>query len=79
MNTKRWEFETVIGWDSNVNDEVTVLNNLAGSPLETDFTFTHNNGTIWGGKGSPVGDVKGEGNKATIKVKFSGGGKLVKL
>ena len=46
---------------------------MAGDPQEADWTITHYNGTVWGGKGAPVGDVQGATNAATFTLKISGG------
>lgn len=79
INRKRWFFEDAVAWDMELNDELEQAGKLAASPVLADWTFTHINGVIWGGKGKPVGDIQGEGNKAQMKIKISGGGELKKL
>jgi hypothetical protein len=79
INRKRWEADGTVAWDSEVADEVNQMNLLAADPVLADWTFTHVNGTIWGGNGKPVGDIKGDAQKAQMKVKIAGGGKLIKL
>ena len=37
------------------------------------------NGTVWGGKGKPVGDYETNTNKATLAITIAGGGKLKKI
>ncbi len=79
MNRTRWSFEGTISWDMNVKEEVEQLVALASSPIQADWTFTHINGVVYAGKGKPVGDLKGDGNKAVTKIKISGGGILKEL
>jgi hypothetical protein len=79
MNRKRWEVEGTIAWDMQSDLTLEKLVQLSESPVQADYTFQHVNGTVYGGKGKPVGDLKGAGNQATISTKFSGGGKLKKI
>lgn len=79
MNRVRWSFETVIAWDANVRDEMTTLKDLASSPKQATYTITSVNGTVWSGKGKPVGDIQPNGNAATCKLKLSGGGEMKKI
>lgn len=79
LTRKRWFCETTVAWDTSVTDELDQLNNLASNPVDADWTFTHINGTIWGGKGRPVGDIQGSTKDAQAKIKISGGGKLAKI
>lgn len=79
LNQARWSFEGKISWDANIANELDAAQKLAADPVDAEWTFTHINGTVWGGKGSPVGEVKGNGNSATIDIKISGGGKLKKI
>lgn len=79
INRKRWSFETSVAWDMNTTDEVNQAKKLAASPVLADFTFTHINGAVWGGKGKPVGDIQGSTNSGNMKVKISGGGELTKI
>ncbi|MBC7486082.1 MAG: hypothetical protein H7282_04970 [Cytophagaceae bacterium] len=76
LNRVRWSVETTCSWDMNSATEVEKFSALAGDPQEADWTFTHVNGVVKGGKGSPVGDIQGNGNAATFAIKISGGGKL---
>ncbi len=76
LNMARWSFETTIAWDMNNRKDLEKLVALAGDPVEADWTISHINGTIYGGKGSPVGDMKGNGNAATFSLKIAGGGGL---
>lgn len=79
MNRSRWCVECVISHDMNVKQELDKLNQLSGSPLPGVWTITHINGTVYRGTGKPVGDMKGNGNQATIALKISGGGVLKKI
>ena len=79
INRNRWSFEVPASWDMNGANEMDKLTALAGDPLPADWTFTNVNGTVWGGKGKPVGEIPGNGNTALITLKVSGGGKLEKI
>lgn len=79
MINKRWSFEAPIAWDMQVANELDVLAKLHASVVETDFTIASINGTIWGGKGKPVGDLPGNGGSSTIPLKLQGGKKLKKI
>lgn len=78
MNLKRWCFEGTIAWDMNIAGDLEKLVALASSPMQASWTFSHINGTVYGGTGKPVGDLKGNGNAATFPIKISGGGILKK-
>ena len=79
MNRKRWSCEGMIAWDTASADEAAQARKLASSPVHADWTFTHINGTIWAGKGKPVGDIKPSSKDATMKIKIAGGGLLEKI
>jgi hypothetical protein len=79
INRVRWSFEGTVSWDANVADELSQAKALAGDPVEGDWTITSINGTVWKGKGAPVGDIQGNGNAATMAIKLSGGGELKKI
>lgn len=79
MNRVRWSKNLVIAWDQNGTDEVEKARQLAGNPEDADWTFTHMSGAVWGGRGRPVGDIKGNTNSAQFPVKISGGGRLSKI
>jgi len=79
MNRKRWFFEDVVGNDMNTREEAEKMNDMAASPELADWTFTHINGTVYGAKGKPVGDIQVNGNAATFQLKISGGGKMAKI
>ena len=79
LSMTRWSFESTYGWDMNNREDLEKLADLAGNPEEADWTFTSINGSVYGGKGAPVGDLQGNGNAATLSCKISGGGKLKKI
>lgn len=79
MTRKRWSFEAPIAWDANNAETLEKLNALAASPVQAQWTITSINGTVYGGQGKPVGDLKGNGANGTIQLKVSGGGKLKKV
>ncbi len=79
MNGVNWSVEATISHDMNNRMEGEKLAALQADPQDADWTFTHINGTVWGGKGSPVGDLQYNTNAGTIDVKFSGGGELKKI
>lgn len=79
MNRVRWSFEGSIAWDMNDVDEITNARLLASSPVLTEFTIEHINGTVWKGTGKPVGDIQGNTNVSTFTMKLSGGGQMQKI
>lgn len=79
INQKRWKFAVVVSWDMNANNELDKIVQLAGSPVQADWTFSSINGTVWGGTGKPVGDYEGNGNNPTFTLTVAGGGKLKKI
>lgn len=79
LNNNRWSFEVTCAWDANTATDLEKITALAGDPVEADWTMTSINGTVYGGKGAPVGDQQGNGNAATFTLKVSGGGKLKKI
>lgn len=79
LNQVRWSFEGTVAWDMNTRGDLEKLTALNASPELSDWTFTHINGTVYGGKGKPVGDMQGNGNAATFTLKVSGGGGLKKI
>ena len=79
INQKLWSVEGVISWDMNKNDELGQLQTLSGNPVLADWTFSHRNGSIWVGKGKPVGDLAGNTGQATMPFKIAGSGKLSEI
>ena len=79
MNRVRWSLETTVAWDMNTRGDLEKLAELAGSPVQADYTISHINGTVYGGAGKPVGDLQGNMNAATFSLKLAGGLKLKKI
>ncbi len=79
LNRVRWSFEGVVAWDANIANELLQMKKLAGDPVEADWVITSINGTVWAGKGAPVGDIQGNGNAATMNIKIAGGQDLKKI
>jgi hypothetical protein len=79
MNAVRWEVEVVISHDMNNRQEADKIKNLAADPEDSEWTFAHVNGTVYGGKGSPVGDIKFNTQAATMSFKVAGGGELKRI
>jgi len=76
---KRWSFETVCAMDMNNRQDAVVWSDIAEADEEAEFTITSSNGTVWGGKGKPVGEINFNGNAATFPLKAGGGKKLKKI
>ena len=76
LNLNRWFFEVVYTWE---DGDLERMSDLAGDTVEAEWTFTHKNGTVYRGLGSPVGDIQGNGNAATFTAKISGGGILEQI
>lgn len=79
LNANRWSVESTISWDMNINLDMKKISELAGLPVDGDWTFTHVNGKIFRGTGRPVGDVQGNSNAPTFTLKVAGGGILQEL
>ena len=79
INMNRWSFGIACAWDMNTRDDLDKISLLAASPVLADWTITHVNGVVHGGKGKPVGDYEGNGNAATFDLKVAGGGRLKKI
>jgi aromatic ring-cleaving dioxygenase len=79
MNNNRWQFGCVVEWDMNNRDDLGKIALLARHPVDADWTVTHINGVVHGGKGRPVGDYEGNGNTATFDLLLQGGGQFKKI
>lgn len=79
INRARWSFEVLITMDMIVDETLEAITEMAGSAELADWTFTNVNGTVYGGKGKPVGDIQQNGNASTGTLKVSGGGVLSKV
>lgn len=78
-NRVRWSLESTVSWDMNVSNEAVKMKALMQSPVDATWTVSHANGTVWQGKGQPVGDIQPDGNEATFTLKIAGGGLLEKI
>jgi len=78
LNRVRWSFEVMCAWDSVTDEDLESLTALAGDPIDADWTITLINGTVYAGKGSPVGDIQGSGNSPSFTLKVAGGGVMAK-
>ena len=80
INAVRWSYEAPpIAWDMTEADELTKLAQLSASPILADWTISSISGAIWGGKGKPVGDIKGSTNTGQIPLKLAGSGVLKQI
>lgn len=79
LNRVPWGLTTTIGWDMNDAQELEKLSKLAGQPKEAQWTISHVNGSVYGGSGTVVGDVKGNGNSGVIPLKLQGSNELKKI
>ena len=79
MTNTRWSFEVPIAWDSKNRKDLETLIALHGNPVDANWTITLINGSVYSGKGRPVGETPGNGNAATIKLKIAGGGSMQKI
>lgn len=73
MNRVRAHFEILISNDMNNREDILKLVQLASSPVEADWTVSHINGSVWTGKGKPVGDIAPDLNAATVTLKVAAG------
>lgn len=76
---KRWSCEGMVRWDMNQSVDLTKYRALEESSLETEFTMSSINGTVWSAKGVPVGGASGNMGDATFTLKISGGGRCIKI
>lgn len=79
MNRVRWSTEMTVAWSQTENNELVIATQLAGSPVQATYTITHISGSVWSGKGKPVGDLQGNANQGSFTLKLSGGNLLRKI
>ncbi len=79
ITRKRWSLECTILVDMMTENEIKKIPELATSPIQGIWTVSHITGTVYKGKGKPVGDLKWDSNNAQMTLKVSGGGMLEKL
>jgi hypothetical protein len=73
MNRVRAFFEVTIANDMNNNKELEAAVSLAESAVPATWVFTVVNGKSYQGIGKPVGDLQGDVDKATFKLKVAAG------
>ena len=73
MNNKRWSATTLVTSDMNIRQEYEKMIAISKSLDEATWSFLHINGTVYRGKGKPVGDLKLNVNQSTFSLKISGG------
>jgi hypothetical protein len=73
MNQVRGSFEVTVANDMNTNQELEKAVALAESPVPATWVFSVINGVSYTGSGKPVGDLNADVDKATFKLKVSGG------
>lgn len=78
MNNERWELNAVIAWDMNQDLDLEFFRALAGHITEADYTVQMINGSVYTGKGKPVGSFAGSVNEATFPLKLQGSEKMKK-
>jgi len=79
LNRVRWSAEGPIAVDTISDNELENLANLASHPDLGTWTFSLISGTIYKGKGRPVGDLQADSNAGTMTLKVAGSNKLEKL
>ena len=80
INRVRGSFESPpIAWDMTDQNELQKLADLSASPILSDWTITSITGAVFGAKGKPVGDIKGNTNTAQISLKLAFQGKIEKI
>lgn len=80
INRVRASFESPpIAWDMTDKNELLKLSQMSESPILADWTITSISGAVFGGKGKPVGDLKGNTNTAQIPLKLAFEGRLEKI
>jgi len=78
-NRVLWSMEGPVAVDLLSGNEIDNLPKLTESSELGTWTLTHISGTIFKGKGIPVGDLQIDTNTAQMTLKVSGGGKLEKI
>lgn len=80
MNRKRWRIEVgPVLWDMTERDELDRLQQIQNHPTEADWTISNVNGSVFGGTGTPVGDLTATTNNPFITLILAGGGTLDKI
>lgn len=76
MNRVRWSMEGPVAVDNSSGNELKNIPLLSKSAELATWIISHIDGTIWKGKGKPVGDWNIDTNNAQGTLKVSGSGIL---
>lgn len=79
LNRVRWSVEGPIGVDTISDNELDNLAKLSKHPDLGVWTFALISGTIYKGKGRPVGDQQLDSNAGTMTLKVAGSNQLEKI
>lgn len=79
LNRVKWSVEGPIAVDMISGNELTNIKTLSAHPEDGVWTISFISGTIYKGKGRPVGDISTNTNEGTMPLKLSGGGELEKI
>jgi hypothetical protein len=79
MTLQRWSVEGVVGNDMNDRQELEKCVAMAGDTKAADWTISHINGSVYKGKGKPVGKLELDTQATTFTLKISGGGVLKQI
>lgn len=79
LNNFGWRVSVNIAWDMNNQLDLQKVVRMAGTPEEGDWTVSSINGSVYGGKGAPLGDLVANVNNATFPMVIGGGGQLKKI
>ncbi len=79
INQKRWRLECTSAIDTNIDLTLESLVALQKDPQLATWTISHINGSVYSGKGKPVGDLSGNWNQSTCKVVLAGSKSLKKI
>jgi len=71
INRVRGSLEVLVANDQNTRNDLEIARQLANSPVQADYTASMINGTVWGFKGKPVGDLSADTNAATFTLKLA--------
>lgn len=71
LSRVRGSFECVVTNDMNSGLELEFITSLTGDPTDADWTISHINGSVYKGKGRPVGDIQAAGMATTFTLKVA--------
>lgn len=79
LNMKQWRVAVTVAWDMNTQQDLQKVVRMAASPEEGTWTISSINGSVYQGKGAPLGDLVANVNQATFPMTIGGGGELKKV